>query len=453
MSYHPIKPAVIVTQGTWFIDPQNSTGLASDANSGIDALHPVLSYNGGVAAKWGTYSPTFPQDTTLTWLSSQLLTGDPIILTPILEHSVLKIVGVLGAGQLVHSGALAGVVAKNRTTGQLLQVDLGFAAPVGALVKNTQAGKVSFAWVYKAVAGTTFALTQPLAPQTAPITALPTEVDTWANIDTFEVYVPVSIDLDVIDCMIDGYASAVQPDQIQIQWVTLAEPGTVFGGEASIGNDVDIIECVSQVAIVRRAAGDSVRAGAIALYPAIYPVYSNFFCHKNVTSAFNAIQFWGGALLSALVSSISWSPDYDAILDASGGGILMQSANPAGNPAFGLFYVAGTLNCGVSCSFVPGFSASGQSIAWGPGKINTTGPNRLVYGAAAGAAVATFKNAGGLSLNGLGNANAFNPATGAYSVGTIAVTPANLDLAFGAGGFGGLAVNVTGASISNQGNV
>lgn len=64
-------------------------------------------------------------------------------------------------------------------------------------------------------------------------------------------------------------------------------------------------------------------------------------------------------------------------------------------------------------------------------------------------AVATFVQAGGLTLNQQANANAFNPAAGVWSA-PIALTPANLDLSFAGGGFGGLAVNVGGAAISKQ---
>src|SRR5208337_2949529 len=162
------------SQATWFIDPANSTGNASDFNSGIDAAHPVLTYQNGVAKKWNTYSPVLNQNTTLTWLSSQPAgnpAGDPVIFTPIIGATApngpgafVLVQGTLGPAQQLFTGALASVTPKNRATPQLLQADLGFAAPIGSIVQNTTGGKASFAIVYKNVSGTIFALSQPLAP-------------------------------------------------------------------------------------------------------------------------------------------------------------------------------------------------------------------------------------------------------------------------------------------------
>src|SRR5271154_385783 len=176
------------TQPAWFVDPANSTGHASDSNSGLDALHPVLSYNGGVAAKWGTFSPVLRQTTTLTWLSSQPVgDADPVVFTPVIVGVVATIQAPPGAAQQIFTGTLGAVTPKNRATQQLLNADLGFAAPVGTLIQNTTAGKSSYAYVYANVAGTVFALTQPLNPATLPITevVVPTEIDTWAAGDSF----------------------------------------------------------------------------------------------------------------------------------------------------------------------------------------------------------------------------------------------------------------------------
>src|SRR5271154_4177598 len=42
-------------QSTWVIDPQNSTGLASDQNTGIDATHPLLTYSEHARRLAGAY--------------------------------------------------------------------------------------------------------------------------------------------------------------------------------------------------------------------------------------------------------------------------------------------------------------------------------------------------------------------------------------------------------------
>src|SRR6266567_5503133 len=77
-----VRPNRAWTQAAWFVDPLNVTGLASDKNDGTTALTPVLTYNGGVAARWGTYSPRLRQNTTITFLSRQPDGTDPIICNP-----------------------------------------------------------------------------------------------------------------------------------------------------------------------------------------------------------------------------------------------------------------------------------------------------------------------------------------------------------------------------------
>lgn len=225
MSYRTVPvatPNPTWNQATWFIDPGNVTGNASDQNSGLDATHAVKSYNGGIVAKWGTTSPTLAQNTTLTWLSSAVA-DDPVVCEPACNGCFAGIVGPLGAAQTLHSGMLASVVAKNRTTGQMLQADLGFAAPIGSIVKNTSMGKTSYAIVYKLVAGTTFTLFQPAAPYTFPFnatTGATAEVDTWANLDTFTLYDPVSIQLVLVSALsLQSDDADNYPPQLQIQHV------------------------------------------------------------------------------------------------------------------------------------------------------------------------------------------------------------------------------------------
>lgn len=146
------------TQATWFVDPANSTGLASDLNSGIDALHPVLSFNGGVVAKWGTNESLLSQNTALTWLSSNPAgVYDPVVFRPFIgatagTSALINVFGTLGAA--LTSGALTGVLAKNRSTTQRLTANLGAVVPLGSLVQNMTAGKFSTSVVYSLVSGT-----------------------------------------------------------------------------------------------------------------------------------------------------------------------------------------------------------------------------------------------------------------------------------------------------------
>lgn len=179
------------TQPAWFIDPSNRTGLASDGNDGKTALTPVLTWNGGVIAKYGTLSPILRQDTTWTFLSPTPAPGlDPIVFTPIVTNNATCIFqGTFTTANKVGSGILAGVVAKNYAAGQLPTANLSSAGPVGVnqLVINTTAGKASAAWTFGSLGGGLFTLSQPLDRTTVPLTA-PAFSDGWANGDTFDVF-------------------------------------------------------------------------------------------------------------------------------------------------------------------------------------------------------------------------------------------------------------------------
>jgi hypothetical protein len=439
------------TQATWFVDPLNVSGTASDQNSGIDAAHAVSTYTGGILAKWGTVSPTLVQDTNITWLSSQPTGGaDPVIIRPVMSNAVLTIQGTTPT--IVHSGVLGGVISKNRATGQLLEADLGFAATPGQMVINTTAGKSSRAWVYQNVAGTVFKLTQPATPAVLPVSPgdVMTEVDTWANGDTFELCDMISVNIVEVDTTVAAYNTSTFPDPVQVYQLELASAdGVIADDNVIISNDVNVVEC-SATAIVSDTSGIDDEAAVV------WNCFLAAGAFEGIASGAITIMLAGAILSPVIAISISWSFDWDAILDVSiaGGAIgsLLDSANaPQSN---GLVYIStgNATNVQGIAVFVAGsgFTQSGQSIVWGPGVLNGIGSARLSY--TGGSATTIFINSGGLRLNSQVNANAFNPATGLWSS-PIAITAANLDLAFGAGGFGGLATNVGGASFTGQGTV
>jgi len=59
-----------LTQPTWFVDPANVTGNASDSNSGLTAAVPLLTFR-EIVLRWGSSSPVLAQNTTITFLSDQ----------------------------------------------------------------------------------------------------------------------------------------------------------------------------------------------------------------------------------------------------------------------------------------------------------------------------------------------------------------------------------------------
>lgn len=416
-------------QATWFVDPANTTGVASDSNSGIDAAHPVLSYNGGIVKKWGTTSPTLRQDTTITWLSSQPLgTADPVIFTPIMVASVAILEGQLGPAQLVHSGILGGVVAKNRATAQLLEANLGFAATRDMIVKNTTPGKTSLAWVY--LTGAVQTLTQPLTPAPMPFdfSSVVTEVDTWANGDSFEVYEPIRIDL--VSCnptVVELPASFADPVQIY-HLVGFSPDGTPGDSDFRMGLNVSIIESAFDSVVQYPTPCDDEGA---------FVVNAFFGASVQCNTIGYAVVMMGGAIVASPFASIflSWSPQFDAIVDNLALSAAIIGLNNATVLLVENLYIAGLIHAGGGQFF--------RGIVWGPGQLDGLGSARLGYTAPA---VTRFQNTGGLTLNGQTQAHTIS-AAGVWSA-LINITAANLD---DAAQLNGIAVNVGGASFSGQG--
>jgi len=436
------------SQATWFIDPQNSTGLANDLNSGADITHPVLTYNFGVAQKWGTYSPMLRQNTVLTWLSSQPAgNGDPVIFTPIMVGVTATITAPLGAAQQIFAGALGAVMPKNRATQQLLEADLGFAAPIGSLVQNTTAGKSSYAWVYLNVAGTVFALTQPLAPAALPVlnAVLPVEVDTWAPGDSIVIFAPIEVNVVEVCPTVAEYNAPNFTAPVQINHVHLTSANGPFNSEVFLGSDVFTSEC-SIDPLLNDTSGAT---------DEVFGYWNAFVSTGAITKSVGALGsvFWGGALLAADDGAVvTWEFDFDAILDAGPARInieapLTYSSND--NNEQGTFYVAGVIRLGGDIGFRNPGSFSGTSLVWGPGSMDVVGAARIYYNPGAGGATATFTQTGGLQLNSQASATAYDGTTGLWTI-LIPITAANLDTPISGGGFGGTAINPGGAAYTNQ---
>lgn len=429
----PINPTW--QQATWFIDPANSSGLADDANSGIDSAHPVLTW-ASIVAKWGTQQPRLRQDTTFTFMSSQADNSDPIYFDAYVENGArINFVGVLGAAQTIVSGVLAGVVAKNRATPQLLNATLGAGVAVGSLVVNTTHN--SRAWVYANVAGNTWAMSQPLVPAVLPTpSVVPAEVDTWANGDSYTAYNPVSVRFDYIGGRITSSSSG----SIVVNSLTLAAvPSANSFDEARIDSTQTIL---SECKILREQLWRTVEVpGNSGIVNCALAGTSAI--QKGLPGTAGTLFFTGGFTLANMqLASVNYTGD--VILNSA---VDLVTNGYAGG--YGTVYVeTGRTVRVLGAGDLNQFTQYGGPIVWGPGVWNVGSTVRNRYPAGAGLAVATFLNTGGLNLNGQGTA--YSVSTGAAAVwSSLALTPAALDAAQGVAGFGGLAMNPGGATITN----
>jgi hypothetical protein len=197
----------------WFIDPQNTTGCASDQNTGTQSTctggtnGPLKTWFGLANANWGCVNvaqccPRLLQTVTVTFLSSHTDTSDPVYACAYLESLAapsLIIQGALGAAQQVATGTTGTVTAKNRATPQPLATTFTLTAPDGGTAPTLLAGEFvvntthpSAAWIN--TVGSPNTMTQPLARFVLGTNG-PAEVDTWANTDAVTIYQPVNVNV------------------------------------------------------------------------------------------------------------------------------------------------------------------------------------------------------------------------------------------------------------------
>jgi hypothetical protein len=426
-----------LTQAIWYVDPQNTSGTASNANDGLTTATALLTY-AEIVRRWGgTTSPTITQSTRLIWLSSHTDDSDPVVWTPVMTKastaSIESVPTVLATGVI-----LASVVARNTAAGSnaLLQADIGASGSLNVLVKNTTAGKSSICGVYSLVAGTTFRLYQPLAPTSVGGTTFPAEVNTWANGDTVDILLPQAIDLVTFDPIV-ATSNSTLTNYGHIYQITSFNPlDATFAPfhRTHIGQFVRVMESV-----MRRALWLEGKAS-----PSTSPFTTggliNVACQRGVDGAMGAFTtFYGGGnnansasnLGAAFFTSFTSNCTFSVHVDGSGASGSVWLDKP-------LFIDSN-------------FNINAGTVIFGPSEIRVQGTSRVSIDPGA-TFVGTFTGpsyiASGVKMNGAYTASSV--ISGAPSVinGGIATTVANLDAAAGAAGFGGLAFNLGGASLA-----
>ena len=227
MAYKPIPNPSTWTQADWYVD----WVAGNDKNPGT-ALAPVKTVMGGVVAKWGTESPTLPQNTTIHMITSQPLGAESIFLYPeMIDNSMFAIVG---SKTLAVATVLGAVTAKNRGAKTLLQAAGLVGHTSGQLIVNTTAGKSSHALVLSVTGPGVATMMQPLVPMVRGVDIAyfpaPAEVDTWAIGDTVDIFDLTTINL--LECHCSGPQSNAGPTQGAICWLEglhLLDPSGVPG--------------------------------------------------------------------------------------------------------------------------------------------------------------------------------------------------------------------------------
>jgi hypothetical protein len=430
------------SQATWFIDPANSSGCASDVNKtgslgtcGTSGDGPLLTY-AQLAARWGTYSPRIRQNTTITFLSSQTSDLDPVYVNFLDEAQALVAIQCALPAP-VATGTLSGVVAKNRSTGQLLNATLSASAAANQLIVNTT--HPSRAFVQALVSGTTWAISQPLAPEAIPIGSVGvSEVDTWANGDAYAVYVPYSVDFaDLEPTAIDN--NAANTNNFSIYQCTASSP--TANAVLTINQQVSAAETVF------------LKTVALATNPSPYPLprYPNDDFVNGIiggivkpVDGFNNAYIEGTPAVYAgqivnIMRVAGARLDADVIINT---GITSQLEG--GDVQ--LVYIGASSILTITGQTSAAYPAALGHILWGPGALDVTGSARLSY--TTGTATASFLQTGGFKINETATACSHTGAAPDVVSCGITLSGANLDAAQSTTAFGGLAYSPGGGSIA-----
>lgn len=451
----PIFPTAW-TVPQWFIDKQNTTACASDSNSGTAAtctggcagsvctsgIGPLRTFQELNVHRWGCFGnpracPRLRQDTIITHVSNDTNGSDPEAFYNTLENGASLF--VRGTITAVNSSSLSGTVPKNRATPQLLTTNLGFAATPGALLINST--HASHARVYKNTGGTNFSISQPLAPTTLPAAASPppNEVDTWANLDTVNIYSTTAVNVVDLRPVLVDYNGGFSNGDFLVQLTTF-DPSGVGDDNIYIGPHV--------------ASYDVQFDRGPMIVESTYIDVQQAFVNCYFDAGFNGgpqngqqMLIDGGVLMSNAVEynfSEGTLLDGDIIFDPAFGGF------PVGFPNgldLGLVYIASTRTLRVAggVSFLNSVYAA--PILWGPGNVEVDRNGTLVWDSGLHTATSIFLLTGTIKLNGSVGALCPTGATAVNNAGT-AITGALLDAPCAAGtGYGGTAYNVGRASI------
>jgi hypothetical protein len=414
----------------WFIDPQNVTGKASDANDGLTVATPLLTYR-QLTNLWTAISPILSQPiVTVKFLSSQEDASDPVYAHPRFVDQPGGWLVFTADYTIVHSGTLTVTQTQNYAAGHLYQVQLGTsAAPyVGMMLLDTTTGGWSF--IRQDLGGGVAQVQQPVLPSggVAGVGSAPT-LTTITTGDHYQILVPVQVNfVELIPHVgqfnpADGYINGILVQNI----TSFCPDGVPSDSNLTVGCNVHFQDCI-------------IEPTSTAAYPNS-AAFANFLQNVWQQGGFFGMVGWRSIagevnlFMNCLPSdnhvdgNIICSDPAEAEL-----GLLRQSEMEVG-------WVY--LDTGVIFKVFSGFDQSFYgntplALVWGPGTFDVENGGWYIHNPPDTYA-GTFLNAGGITIGGGTTAANYNQASGAWSGTTIAITPAHLDAAIGSSGFGGSA--------------
>lgn len=409
---------------TYFVDPQNSSNVASDNNVGTDTNHPYLTLARFFQAIGGR-QPDLGVTTTITLnMLSDTNASDPFECTPLTGRIV--VVGKLTATAL--AGNFTSVTARNLATGQRWNVNVAAATwVVGTLIIDATIVNGGFMIVQSDLGGGTALVTQPMASGLSSGATFPVPAQvTPANGDVFTTFTMSKMHVTVAGapyppsaiifqrCHILGVSTAVDP----------SFPGNVSMQECW----VDTYGYYNSILETDPAPGVSAPFGG--RLTAINTLYSKggFFENPeiiggNVTGTFLVTGFSmnavldGGVTFDANAIPANWFGGRIWVGDV---GIFGGSFNPGASGQGGR-HTTTVITTGTV------LAASGYTAKlWGTAALAIHSNVWLCYSVTATAEITTT---GAITLAGQTSASSYDPATATWAVVAGPITPTVIDTA------------------------
>ena len=406
----PILPASWSVPN-WYVDPANSTGCASDSNSGTSAtcgaagIGPLKSYGELIVHRWGTSAPILPQTVTWNAMSDSTAGVDNISIAPFMAPGVEF--DIIGTYQQVGASFVLGTVtAKNRSSGTLLQVaSMPVAAAAGLIVHNTT--HVSRAYIDSMVSSTA-TMCQPFGPLATPDAFL-SEVDTWATGDSAVLEQPTKINLLSFRPTTLGYGTGFSGGQFNILGVWVPDPSgspgraTAWVQASGPGNVFDTrVDATPEL----ESADD------LGTY-----YWNGFF---NPAAGIGAYYSTGTNVIGGVIPRCTLL-GHNIIFDGdviTSGTILSNAVQVS----LGLVYMANTMTVRQQAMLdKPFFSAC---ALWGPGSVNVQDGARFDKVNVVSTYASAILLTGSLQLDGSTTASKY--AAGTWTSG-VSITAANID--------------------------
>lgn len=421
-----------LAQPTWVIKPQTGDDEASgiDTNDAIKTFAEMLRRMGAGASPLLSVASV-----DILFAESQTDNTDPVVFRPQLNNFCL--LSLRGAVTTAATVAITLAQAKDRATSNQLQVGLTATGAYGQLLVN--ATHASHAWAYTATeTPDTFVVSQPIVP-----TANGAEVDTWATNDSVELQVPVSVNLVAFQPVLGDIDEAADNFPTLASMVAF-DPDSALPALSPCYLDMNVL--ATDVRFERYVVPTGVGQGS-----GLASFWVNCFFDGSIAGGVNS--FVPNPPFLNLQAGIVNGPSADfatltgLALDAD---IIVNLPNDrqlsnATGVSFGLVNLTGNLTVRSQCTLAP--INYGADSLWGSYVLDVSAQSSLLYSSAT-LAVDQFQGSPTLMLDG--------ETTGASASGSplvlspgIALTPANLDAAAGAAGFGGVAFALGGGSITN----